>query len=301
MMNNVFEKDTIDFLWEYRELYLWGNEELAAAGVPEPAVDARYLLEAVCGTNRNTLLADPKRRVSAGEKYKYKEYIGERKKRIPLQYILGVQEFMGLEFLVNEKVLIPRQDTECLVEEVLRFLQDGSEILDLCTGSGCILLSLLHFSNYCKGTGVDISLEALRVARENEKRIAGLWHPNPWQEDTVVFLQSDLFEEVPKKEFDFIVSNPPYIASRVIPSLMDEVRLYEPVIALDGKEDGLHFYRRIIVESSAYLRKEGMLFFEIGYDQAEAVKELMEKSGFEEVTVVKDLAGLDRVVYGMRR
>ena len=131
---------------EYKSLYLWGKEELEAAGVPEPDIDARYLLEAVCGTNRNTLLADPGRKISPCEEEKYQEYITTRKKRIPLQYILGVQEFMGLEFRVNENVLIPRQDTECLVEEVLRFLQDGSRILDVCTGSGCILLSLLHFS-----------------------------------------------------------------------------------------------------------------------------------------------------------
>ena len=286
---------------EYKKLYIWGKEELKAAGVPEPDIDARYLLEAVCGTNRNTLLADPGRKISPCEEEKYQEYIATRKKRIPLQHILGVQDFMGLEFVVNENVLIPRQDTECLVEEVLRFLQDGSKILDVCTGSGCILLSLLHFSNYCKGVGIDISKEALTVAKENGERIRALPHPNDWEEDTVTFLESDLFESLTEKDFDYIVSNPPYIASSVIPELMEEVRLHEPILALDGKEDGLHFYRRIILNSRDYLKKEGMLFFEIGYDQGKAVRQLMEEAGYAEITVVKDLAGLDRVVYGIRK
>lgn len=286
---------------EYREIFLWGKSELEAAGVPEAELDARYLLEAVCGTNRNTLLANPRREISEEEEVKYEEYIAVRKKRIPLQHILGVQEFMGLEFLVDQRVLIPRQDTECLVEEVLRFLQDGDRILDLCTGSGCILLSLLHFSNYCKGVGVDLSKEALAVAKENADRIKKLPHPSPWQEDSVTFVASDLYSELKEKNFDIIVSNPPYIATEVIPTLMEEVRLYEPFIALDGKEDGLHFYGKIIAESHKYLRREGMLFFEIGYDQGQAVKQLMEENGYEEITVVKDLAGQDRVVYGVRK
>ena len=284
---------------EYRELFLWGKKELEEAGVQEAEIDARYLLEAVCSTNRNTLLADPGRKVSPKEEKVYQEYIGIRRKRIPLQHILGIQNFMGLEFLVDQRVLIPRQDTECLVEEVLRFLQDGDKILDLCTGSGCILLSLLHYSNYCKGIGVDLSKEALKVAEENASRIKSLPHPTPWEEDTVTLLESDLYSNLEERGFDIIVSNPPYIATEVISTLMDEVRLYEPMIALDGKEDGLYFYREIISGSGRFLKKEGMLFFEIGYDQGPSVKKLMEEHGFEEVTIVKDLAGLDRVVYGV--
>ena len=282
----------------YREIYLWGKSELETAGVLEYELDARLLLEHVCHTNRNTLLVHGDREVTVDEEEAYREAINLRSRRIPLQHITGVQEFMGLEFKVNENVLCPRQDTECLVEEVMRYLHDGSRILDMCTGSGCILLSLLHYSNHCSGIGADISLKALEVARENGKAIAGMKRANSWDETTVQFLHSDLFSEVPKEKFDIIVSNPPYIASSVIPTLMEEVREHEPMSALDGMEDGLFFYRKIVAESKEYLTKEGMLFFEIGHDQGQAVSKMMEEAGFRDVTVVKDFAGLDRVVYG---
>ena len=282
----------------YREIYLWGKSELETAGVLEYELDARLLLEHVCHTNRNTLLVHGDREVTVDEEEAYREAINLRSKRIPLQHITGVQEFMGLEFKVNENVLCPRQDTECLVEEVMRYMQDGNRILDMCTGSGCILLSLLHYSNHCSGTGVDISLEALKVAEENGRTIGGMKRPNPWNEKTVTWIASDLFSMVPKEKFDIIVSNPPYIASDVIPTLMEEVREHEPMAALDGKEDGLFFYRRIVAECKEYLVKEGWLFFEIGHDQAEVVSQMMTEAGFQDITVVKDFAGLDRVVYG---
>ena len=282
----------------YKEIYLWGKDKLTKAGVTEAEIDARLLLEYICHTDRNTLLAHPDREIREEEEESYEKVIEDRSLRIPLQYILGVQEFMGLEFEVNRHVLIPRQDTECLVEEVLRVLMDGSRILDLCTGSGCILLSLLSYSNHCSGVGADLSLEALKVAERNFRNLYHKPRPVPWTEESAKWIQSDLFEKIGNETFDIIVSNPPYIASGEIPLLMEEVRLYEPVMALDGKEDGLYFYRKIIDEAGKYLKKEGKLFFEIGYDQAEAVLELMEQSGFKEVTVVKDFAGLDRVVYG---
>ena len=197
---------------------------------------------------------------------------------------------MGLTFHVDQNVLIPRQDTEILVEEVMRRLHDGMRILDLCTGSGCILLSLLHYSNGCTGVGADLSGSALQTARENEGRVPGT---------NVTWIQSDLFENIDTAErFDVIVSNPPYIRTDVIDSLMPEVKDYEPYPALDGKEDGLYFYREIIAQAGAYLNPEGMLFFEIGYDQGEAVRRLMEEAGYRELEVVKDYAGLDRVVFG---
>ena len=285
----------------YKETYLWGRNELEKAGIGEFELDARLLLEHICHTNRNTLLVHGNREVNGEEEKEYKEAISLRKSRIPLQHITGVQEFMGLEFKVNKHVLCPRQDTECLVEEVMRYLHDGQRILDMCTGSGCILLSLLHYSNHCSGIGVDISKEALEVAAENVSNIAGLNRPNPWDEDTVKLICSDLFFGVPKEKFDIIVSNPPYIASSVIPTLMEEVRDHEPISALDGMEDGLFFYRKIVAESREYLAKEGMLFFEIGHDQGQAVSDMMKEAGFADVTVVKDFAGLDRVVYGSYR
>lgn len=282
----------------YKEIYLWGRSQLEQAGNGEFELDARLLLEHICHTNRNTLLVHGDREVTMEEEQEYREAIAMRGSRIPLQHITGVQEFMGLEFKVNKHVLCPRQDTECLVEEVMRYLHDGNRILDMCTGSGCILLSLLHYSNHCSGIGVDISKEALAVAAENVSNIMALKRPNPWNEDTVQLIHSDLFSKVSKEKFDIIVSNPPYIASSVIPTLMEEVRNHEPISALDGMEDGLFFYRKIVKESRDYLAKEGMLFFEIGHDQGQAVSDMMKDAGFGDVTVVKDFAGLDRVVYG---
>ena len=282
----------------YKEIYLWGCKELEQAGIMEASLDARLLLEYICHTDRNTLLVHGEKEVSAKEELEYKKTIALRKSRIPLQHITGVQEFMGLEFQVNRSVLCPRQDTECLVEEVMRYLHDGNRILDMCTGSGCILLSLLHYSNHCSGIGADISKEALEVARKNAKSIAAISRHNPWNEETVQFLESDLFSGIPEEKFDIIVSNPPYIASSVIPTLMEEVRLHEPLGALDGKEDGLFFYRKIVEQSRKYLAKEGMLFFEIGHDQGQAVSDMLKMAGYQDVTVVKDFAGLDRVVYG---
>ena len=282
----------------YKEIYLWGKSELEKAGVAEFDLDARLLLEHICQTNRNTLLVHGDREVTVEEEKQYREAIALRGKRIPLQHITGVQEFMGLEFKVNRHVLCPRQDTECLVEEVMRYLHDGNRILDMCTGSGCILLSLLHYSNRCSGIGADISEEALEVAKENGEAIAALKRPNPWDENTVKWVHSDLFSKIAVEKFDIIVSNPPYIASSVIPTLMEEVRVHEPMSALDGMEDGLYFYRKIIQISPKFLAREGMLFFEIGHDQGQAVSQMMEEAGFQDVTVVKDFAGLDRVVYG---
>lgn len=290
-------KDEINM--QYIEVYRWGEEELSQAGIEESRLDARLLLEHICHTDQNTLLAHGDREVTGEEMASYQGAISRRKKHIPVQYITGVQEFMGLEFRVNGAVLIPRQDTEVLVEEVMRFMQDGDRILDMCTGSGCILLSLLHYSNYCRGVGVDISSEALMVAGENARRIGQLARPVKWEEDTVRLIESDLFVNLPAERFEIIVSNPPYIASSVIPTLMQEVREYEPLSALDGKEDGLFFYREIIGESRNYLVRGGRLFLEIGYDQAKAVMVLMKEAGFQEVAVVKDLAGFDRVVHGV--
>ena len=275
---------------EYRALYKIGKESLEAAEIGEAALDARLLLEFVCGTDRNTLLVHPDRDVSAEEIQQYEKLIGERTKHIPLQHLTGVQEFMGLEFGVNEHVLIPRQDTEILVEEVMREPFDGEQILDLCTGSGCILLSLLHYSNGCHGVGVDISSEALQVADGNAKRL-GI------SNEQVEFLEGDLFAPLEKgRKFDLLVSNPPYIQSSVIPTLMPEVREHEPMLALDGMEDGLFFYRKITEQASQWLRTGARIYFEIGYDQAADVEQLLKEAGFAEIRTVQDYAGLDRVV-----
>ena len=285
----------------YRELFTQGKGALADAGITEADLDARLLLEYVCGTNRNDLLVHGDRDVAEEQKECYETLLQQRAKRIPLQHLTGVQEFMGLEFQVNEHVLIPRQDTEILVEEVLKHLHDGMRVLDMCTGSGCILISLLHYSNDCEGLGADISGEALKAAKRNAEKLlnADTEIAENFSElsSQVRFVESNLFENITGK-FDIIVSNPPYICSEVIETLEPEVRDHEPRGALDGTADGLFFYRRIVKESKDYLPGGGKLFFEIGYDQGASVSELMEQAGFVDIEVLKDYAGLDRVVYG---
>lgn len=290
----------------YREVYLEGVQKLEEAGITEAKSDARLLLEYVCGTDRNTLLAHPELVVSEEQIENYVNCIHKRRERIPLQYIIGTQDFMGLQFYVNQDVLIPRQDTEILVEEVMPHVHDGMHILDLCTGSGCILISLLQYSNHCAGVGADLSEAALKVAFYNAENILSekgmtvcMGGAVPVQ-DEVHFIRGDLYEALEQTDtkFDIIVSNPPYIASAVIPTLEPEVAAHEPLQALDGGEDGLSFYRRIAGSAGKYLMRGGMLFFEIGYDQAEAVSGLMADAGFIDIEIKKDYAGLDRVVFG---
>lgn len=278
----------------YRSLVTEGGKLLQAAGVAEAELDAWYLLEYLrkergSRSDRQWYLLCREEEADMEEEEAYRELIGRRAKRIPLQQITGEQEFMGFPFLVNEHVLIPRQDTETLVEEAMEKSGKGDRVLDMCTGSGCILLSLLKLVPGLSGTGADISQEALKVAVENGKRL----------QTEASFLESDLFEKV-EGVFDLIVSNPPYIASDEIGTLMEEVRDHEPIGALDGSADGLAFYRRLVQEGKDHLKSGGWMLFEIGCTQAEAVMELLKKGGFQEIYVKKDLAGLDRVVGGRK-
>ena len=273
-----------------KEAYQYGQEQLKKAQIEDADLDAWYLLEYVTGVSRAMYFLDMARELSQEEETRYLEFIMVRTKHMPLQHITGVQEFMGLEFKVNEHVLVPRQDTEVLVESVLDILEPKMRVLDMCTGSGCILISLLRlcgFSDIC-GVGVDISKEALEVARKNAEKLGV----------DAMFLHSDLFSAV-EGQYDVIVSNPPYIRTSVREELKEEVKFHDPYIALDGKEDGLYFYRNIVEKSTQYLKKGGKLFFEIGHDQGEDVSTLMREAGFSNVTVKKDLAGLDRVVFGV--
>lgn len=273
---------------QYQEIYRQGVTALQEAGIEEAALDARLLLEEVCGTDRTALHAHGERELAGDEESAFLEKIEGRAKRIPLQHILGRTEFMGLTFEVNEDVLCPRPDTEILVEEALKHLHDGMRILDIGTGSGCILLSLLRYSNDCLGVGVDISDGALQLAKRNAKRL-GI--------EQADFVKGSLFQEV-TGEFEVIVSNPPYIKSEEIERLMPEVRDHEPRIALDGGADGLFFYREITRQAKHHLPGGGMLFYEIGYDQGKAVQDIMEENGFRDVRIVRDFSGLDRVVWG---
>lgn len=278
-----------------KQLYKVGTVKLAEEGIEEFSLDAWYLLEYVTGVSKAMYFAEPERAVSEENADRYIDCIRRRAAHIPLQHIMGEQEFMGYPFCVNEHVLIPRQDTEILVEEAIQVMRPKMKVLDMCTGSGCIVLSILkmcrekYYMTDLQGIGADVSEEALKVARENGRRLGV----------PVTWIQSDLFAKISEEEkYDVIVSNPPYIETAVIDTLQEEVRLHDPYIALDGKEDGLYFYRRIISEAGKYLKMQGKLMFEIGCDQAEAVEELMKNAGYEQITVKKDLAGLDRVVYG---
>ena len=278
-----------------KQLYKVGTVKLAEEGIEEFSLDAWYLLEYVTGVSKAMYFAEPERAVSEENADRYIDCIRRRAAHIPLQHITGEQEFMGYPFYVNEHVLIPRQDTEILVEEAIQVMRPKMKVLDMCTGSGCIVLSILkmcrekYYMTDLQGIGADVSEEALKVAKENGRRLGV----------PVTWIQSDLFAKIPEEEkYDVIVSNPPYIETAVIDTLQEEVRLHDPYIALDGKEDGLYFYCRIISEAGKYLKTQGKLMFEIGCDQAEAVEELMKNADYEQITVKKDLAGLDRVVYG---
>jgi release factor glutamine methyltransferase len=272
---------TLQEALQYGKTYLEENQ------VEDSKVDAWYLLEYVIKENKSYFLMHQQDRLKAEQEQQYKEVLALRGSHIPLQHITKEQEFMGLPFKVNEHVLIPRQDTEILVEEVLKDITGEMSVLDMCTGSGCIIISLKHYKDKIKATGVDISSEALKIAKEN----ASL------NRCEVQWIESNLFEKV-EETFDVIVSNPPYIPTRDIENLAKEVRLHDPMIALDGLEDGLHFYREITKNALRHLKPNGLLCFEIGHDQGEAVSMLMKDSGFVNVRIEKDLAGLDRVVIG---
>ena len=279
----------------YKELYREGAEILARVldDEREAQLDARLLLEHVCGTGLQTLLLDGERPVSEEDASLYREYVLRRSRREPLAYIVGERDFMGLTLEVNSDVLIPEQDTENLIEEIMREVHDSDRILDLCTGSGCILLSLLNYSNSTAGVGTDLSEKALEVAIKNARRL-GL-------ADRADLRCGDLFDPIRQDErFDIIVSNPPYIKSGTIDQLAPEVSVHEPRMALDGGEDGLFFYRRIIPEAVRHLVTGGMLFLEIGYDQAEEVQSLMKEAGYYDVRSIKDYGGNDRIVCGIR-
>lgn len=276
------------------ELVRRAQQQLSESGCMDADIDAYLLYEYVFGTDRTSYMLhraeafqeDPH---TLAKLAAYEEIVRRRAGGVPVQYLTGTAWFMGLPFSVDPSVLIPRADTELLVETALEYLQEGSSVLDLCTGSGCIILSLARLGRPGRAAGSDISAAALAVAKKNRTDL-GL--------DRVEFIESNLFEHI-QGRYDMIVSNPPYIPSGQIPHLMREVSCYEPRTALDGSEDGLAFYRQIARQAGAFLTPGGRLLLEIGYDQAEAVSALLREAGFTDVAVKKDLAGLDRLVMGV--
>lgn len=286
----------------YKELLEEGFQLLNSAGIEEARLDAWLLLEYTADIKRAWYYAHMDEQADAAVAERYCELCSKRAQHIPLQHLTRQAYFMGYEFYVDERVLVPRQDTETLVETAISHMKECTDprILDMCTGSGCILLSLLMELDTASGTGVDVSEDALAVAKENRRRL-GL-------EERADLIQSDLFssdyfqknsgnEHV---EYDMLISNPPYIRTADIEELMDEVRLHDPVIALDGKADGLYFYEKITERAGRYLKPGGWLMYEIGYDQGKDVADIMKKNGFTQIEVKQDLAGLDRVVLGRK-
>lgn len=277
-----------------QELLIHGTNQLSEAGIAEAELDAKYLLYHAFQLDtvsflmsRNDELSENRSNIET-----YSALLEKRCERIPLQYLIGTQEFMGLTFKVNHHVLIPRQDTETMVELVLKdYVQKDISVLDMCTGSGCIAISLKKLGRYNRVWASDISAEAIEVAKQN-----GVMHHTE-----INWVQSDLFETFPDSvpRFDVIISNPPYIPTKVIEGLEPEVRDGEPFLALDGLEDGLHFYRRLAKECGSHLKSGGSVYFEIGYDQGMAVSGLLEENGYKSIEIIKDEPGLVRIVKGI--
>lgn len=278
----------------YFESYRQVRDSLAEAGVPEPDIDARYLVELVGDFSEAQYLLRRDETIPEEQLARLNELTARRCAREPLQYIIGSQEFMGLPFICNGDCLIPRQDTEILVEHAMNAVKQpghgaDTRVLDLCTGSGCVIVSLAKLCGLHNTVGTDISEAALTVAKSNAA-LNGV--------DTRFFV-SDLFDGV-EGTFDVITANPPYIDTDLIHGLIPEIWEYEPMVALDGGSDGLVFYRRIAAEAARYLTDGGWLLFEIGDTQGRAVADIMCEAGFENVSVHRDLAGLERVVKGRK-
>ena len=276
------------------ELLNEGTKILVEANIDTARLDSQLLLGKVLGKDKLYLITNSTEKVSNSDKKQYFDLIEKRKNKMPVRYILGECDFMGLDFYVEEGVLIPRSDTEVLVEEVLKLIPENEEfdVCDLCSGSGAIGISLAHYRPNIKVDEIDLYPIPEKVTKKNIIRNN--------LKDRVNFIKSDLLDEVIKenKKYHIIVSNPPYIKEEEIDKLMEDVKDYEPKTALSGGDDGLIFYRKIVEQSKETLLKDGMLCFEIGYDQGESVKKLLEDNSFIDVRVVKDLAGLDRVVLG---
>ena len=271
--------------YSLKGLLVDGAKMLAQAGIEEAELDARYILEHITCLNMAQYFIHSEDIIEKDKAEEFFRLIERRSKRIPLSYVIGTRDFFGLTFKVNENVLIPEQETELLVEEVIKY-SEGKAVLDMCTGSGCIAISIALFGKPSKVAASDISEKALEVARENAKSLKA---------GEISFIQGDMFENVTDK-FDIIVSNPPYIETGEIDELMPEVRDYIPRLALDGDEDGLKFYRIISKEAVKKLNKNGRIFYEIGYNQSRAVASILLENGFTDVKIMKDYSGLDRIV-----
>lgn len=283
-----------------------GINTLQSNNISDADFDAFALLEYVTGVSKSDFFFKKSDEISDSCYDRYIELIERRSKRVPLQHITNRQNFFGYDFYVDSNVLIPRQDTEVLIEKILEVIEanfnveisSDISILDMCTGSGCIAITiykeLIKRGFNIDATAVDLSKEALAVTEKNVENLVGIKALN----NTFHIIESDMFSNINNnRSYDIIVSNPPYIPTRDIEKLEPEVRDYDPIMALDGDTDGLRFYRRIIEESSNYLNN-GFIAFEIGYNQGDDVKSLLEEKGYKDIHIYKDLGGLDRVIIG---
>ena len=272
----------------YRKLFVKALDLLKSSGIENVEYDIKAILTDTFGLDLNKFILDMDNEFEPDKdlEAKYLSRIEKRKMHIPLQYIINKQNFYGLDFYVDESVLIPRYDTENIVDRIVKDCKENKclSVLDLCTGSGCIAVSLKK-SGFEKVYAADISDKALAVAKHNAK----LNNAN------IIFLQSDLYENFPKEiRFDIIVSNPPYISTDEIARIEKQVRDFEPKLALDGGRDGLDFYKKIINLSKDFLNNKGRLYLEIGYDQSKDVVDLAKKEGYDNIVIIKDLSGRDR-------
>ncbi len=293
----------------YREAVLVAAKRLKKCGVDNPQYDSQELLMSVANMDRTAYLLHCEEKMEDSLYTAFEKLVKRRANREPLQHILGYTYFWGRKYLVNRNVLIPRQDTEVLVEKALECINTGDSVLDMCTGSGCIIITLACEKKLSRAVGVDLSKKALEVAKDNADRLLA----------NIEWIESDLFQNIDlsvqtnskmdmqvnaqmdiclNSLYDVIVSNPPYIERKVIDTLSDEVRRFDPLVALDGGEDGLLFYRKITEQSVNYLKPGGWLLYEIGSNQSKQVRDIMSANGYEDIYIVKDLAGLCRVVMG---
>lgn len=268
-----------------KEAIKYGIDNLK--NIDDKSLKVRLILSHFMNVEKNYLITHDNERLSDEIEEKYKQGIEKLSKDVPLQYITNTQEFYGMKFKINENVLIPRYDTEILIEETLKLAKDQEKILDMCTGSGIIAITLAKNVEKANVFACDISREALKVAKEN----------NELHNTNVKFINSNLFENIKEKNFDIIVSNPPYITEKEMQELENQVKK-EPELALYGGVDGLDFYRKITENAKEYLKKEGLLIFEIGYKQKEDVSKILIENKFKNIKCVKDLQGLDRVIIG---
>ncbi|MBR5517484.1 MAG: peptide chain release factor N(5)-glutamine methyltransferase [Clostridia bacterium] len=266
-------------------------ERLKKADIDTANLDAKLLLCKYLNKDKLYLIVNANEEVEVDSSFS--ELVERRENYEPMQYILGKAEFYGLDFKVNKNVLIPRPDTEILVERVIDFVGDNQyTVLDIGTGSGCIPITVAVNCKNAKAYTVDISPDATEVAVDNAK--------NNGVGDRVTFLNMDILKDFPDFKVDCIVSNPPYIEDDVIPTLMEDVKNYEPIIALSGGEDGLIFYRRIAEKGKDILNDGGFIAFEVGHNQAQEVKEILDSNGYSNIEITKDLAGIDRVVTAVK-